>query len=88
MLAFHGKYAEAAKIYKRLGLEHRALTMYTDLRMFDLANEFLSAGDDADRKGLIKKIDSITLINANKIHLSNLLQPDGNENPTDSRLIK
>ena len=55
VLAFHGKYAEAAKIYKRLGLEHRALTMYTDLRMFDLANEFLSAGDDADRKGLIKK---------------------------------
>ena len=55
VLAFQGKYAEAAKIYKKLGLEHRALTMYTDLRMFDLANEFLSAGDDADRKGLIKK---------------------------------
>jgi hypothetical protein len=29
--------------------------MYTDLRMFDLAGEFLSAGDDADRKSLIRK---------------------------------
>ena len=26
-------------MYKKLGQEHRALTMYTDLRMFDLANE-------------------------------------------------
>ena len=55
VLAFYGKYAEAAKIYKKQGQEHRALTMYTDLRMFDLANEYLSSGDSADRKSLIKK---------------------------------
>ena len=54
-MAFQGKYAEAAKVYKKLGQEQRALTMYTDLRMFDLANEFLSGGDDADRKSLIRK---------------------------------
>ena len=55
VLAFQGKYSDAAKIYKKLGQEHRALTMYTDLRMFDLANEYLSSGDNADRKNLIKK---------------------------------
>jgi intraflagellar transport protein 122 len=31
------------------------LTMYTDLRMFDLANEYLGSGDSADRRLLIKK---------------------------------
>ena len=36
-------------MYKKLGQEHRALTMYTDLRMFDLANEYLSARDNTDR---------------------------------------
>ena len=55
VLAFHGKYADAAKLYKKLGQEHRALTMYTDLRMFDLANEYLTSADSADRKALIKK---------------------------------
>ena len=55
VLAYYGKYGEAAKIYKKMGQEHKALTMYTDLRMFDLANEYLSSGDSADRKVLIKK---------------------------------
>lgn len=35
--ALQGKYADAAKIYKKIGQPSRALTMYTDLRMFDLA---------------------------------------------------
>lgn len=35
--ALQGKYAEAAKVYKKIGQPSRALTMYTDLRMFDLA---------------------------------------------------
>ena len=39
--AFQGRFAEAAKLYKKCGQESRALTMYTDLRMFDLANEYL-----------------------------------------------
>ena len=36
-------------MYKKLGQEHRALTMYTDLRMFNLTNEYLIAGDNTDR---------------------------------------
>jgi len=35
--ALQGKYADAAKVYKKVGQPSRALTMYTDLRMFDLA---------------------------------------------------
>ena len=32
-----GKYAEAAKVYKKSGYTSYAMNMYTDLRMFDLA---------------------------------------------------
>jgi hypothetical protein len=56
VLAFHGKYADAAKLYKKLNQEHRALTMYTDLRMFDLANEYLTSADSADRKAVFRSL--------------------------------
>lgn len=35
--AYQGKFHEAAKIYKRTGHESKALSMYTDLRMFEYA---------------------------------------------------
>ena len=35
--AVQGKFSEAARIYKKIGQPSRAMTMYTDLRMFDLA---------------------------------------------------
>lgn len=35
--AYQGKFHEAAKLYKKAGQEHKALNMYTDLRMFDYA---------------------------------------------------
>lgn len=35
--AYQGKFHEAAKLYKRTGHEPRALSMYTDLRMFEYA---------------------------------------------------
>ena len=52
-----GKFGDAAKLYKKTGQEQKALTMYTDLRMFDLANEYLGSGEgnDVERKLLIKK---------------------------------
>jgi hypothetical protein len=34
--AFDGKFSDAAKLYKKVGQEQKALSMYTDLRMFDL----------------------------------------------------
>ncbi len=56
VLAFQGKFFDAAKLYKKSGQEQKALTMYTDLRMFDQANEYLSsAADSSERKMLIKK---------------------------------
>uniref|UniRef100_A0A8C3Y9S5 Intraflagellar transport protein 122 homolog n=1 Tax=Catharus ustulatus TaxID=91951 RepID=A0A8C3Y9S5_CATUS len=53
--AYQGKFQEAAKLYKRSGHENLALEMYSDLRMFDHAKEFLGSGDPKDTKMLIKK---------------------------------
>ncbi|XP_075229721.1 intraflagellar transport protein Oseg1 isoform X2 [Lycorma delicatula] len=55
ILAYRGKFKEAARVYQRCTQEHRALAMYTDLRMFDLAQEFLGSGDNIDRKALLRK---------------------------------
>jgi intraflagellar transport protein 122 len=35
--AYQNKFSEAAKCFKRAGEEHLAMTMFTDLRMFDQA---------------------------------------------------
>ncbi|XP_041281754.1 intraflagellar transport protein 122 homolog isoform X4 [Onychostruthus taczanowskii] len=53
--AYQGKFQEAAKLYKRSGRESLALEMYSELRMFDHAKEFLGSGDPKDTKMLIKK---------------------------------
>lgn len=54
-LAFAGKFKEAARLYQKSGYSNKALAMYSDLRMFDLAQEFLKEGDSADRKELVRK---------------------------------
>ena len=38
--AVQGKFADAARIYKKIGQPSRAMTMYTDLCMFDLAKVY------------------------------------------------
>ncbi|NWQ60244.1 IF122 protein, partial [Neopipo cinnamomea] len=53
--AYQGKFHEAAKLYKRSGHPNMALEMYTDLRMFDHAKDFLGSEDPKDTKMLIKK---------------------------------
>ncbi|XP_010017856.1 PREDICTED: intraflagellar transport protein 122 homolog, partial [Nestor notabilis] len=53
--AYQGKFHEAAKLYRKSGHENLALEMYSDLRMFDHAKDFLGSGDPKDTKILIKK---------------------------------
>nr|XP_005997893.1 PREDICTED: intraflagellar transport protein 122 homolog [Latimeria chalumnae] len=53
--SYQGKFHEAAKLYKKSGNKNRALNMYTDLRMFEYAKEFLGSGDPKDTKVFITK---------------------------------
>lgn len=41
VLAYEGKFKDAARIYQKWGFEQKAFNMYTDLRMFDLAQVIL-----------------------------------------------
>lgn len=40
-----GKYREAARLYQKAGLQQYALNMYSDLRMFDMAQEFITGSN-------------------------------------------
>jgi len=53
--AFRGKFAEAARYYKKAGQVNNAMHMYSDLRMFEQAKEFMDGGDPNDKKMLITK---------------------------------
>uniref|UniRef100_A0A8D8X4M2 Intraflagellar transport protein 122 homolog n=1 Tax=Cacopsylla melanoneura TaxID=428564 RepID=A0A8D8X4M2_9HEMI len=56
LLALDGKFKEAAKLYMKGEQGHKAVTMYSDLRMFDLAQEYLGAeSKNVDQKLLLKK---------------------------------
>ncbi|CAG0883204.1 unnamed protein product [Darwinula stevensoni] len=55
VLAYKGKFADAAKLFKKASQEQKALEMYTDLRMFDLAQEYVGSGEGIDQRQLIKK---------------------------------
>ena len=47
--ACQGRFDEAAKVYKRVGAENKALNMYTDLRKFDLAKVYFLRSKDNNR---------------------------------------
>lgn len=48
VLAMKGKFKEAARLYQKAGEQGKALTMYTDLRMFDEAQEYLNPENNND----------------------------------------
>lgn len=50
-----GRLREAAKLYQKAGLQQQALNMYSDLRMFDIAQEFVSSGNSQDRISLLRR---------------------------------
>ncbi|XP_069142693.1 intraflagellar transport protein 122 homolog isoform X2 [Argopecten irradians] len=52
---YQGKFHEGAKLYKKANHEHKAMNMYTDLRMFEYAKEYIGSGDPLDKKMLITK---------------------------------
>jgi len=53
--AYRGKFSEAARFYKKTGQGAQAMHMYSDLRMFEQAKEFMDSGDPNDKKLLITK---------------------------------
>jgi intraflagellar transport protein 122 len=55
ILAYSGKFKEAARLYKKAGHSQKALQMYSDMRMFDLAQEYLEEGDSPERRELVRR---------------------------------
>ncbi|KAK3103245.1 hypothetical protein FSP39_017787 [Pinctada imbricata] len=53
--SYQGKFQEAAKLYKKASVEQKAMNMFTDLRMFEHAKEYIGSGDPLDKKMLITK---------------------------------
>ncbi|XP_077265582.1 intraflagellar transport protein Oseg1 [Temnothorax americanus] len=50
-----GRLRDAAKLYQKAGLQQYALDMYSDLRMFDIAQEFIASGNTQDRTVLLRR---------------------------------
>ena len=53
--AYQKNFQEAAKLYKKSGHPGRAMDLFTDLRQFDFAKEFLAESDAEHVKQLIEK---------------------------------
>lgn len=53
--AFKGNFQDAAKMYKKSGNEAKAMAMFSDLRQFENAKDFLTSSDPKNVKGLIKR---------------------------------
>lgn len=53
--AHSGKHKAAARFFEKCSLSAKALEMYTDLRMFDLAQEFIRDGSTEEKKNLVRK---------------------------------
>ena len=55
VMAYRGYYNDSAKLYRQSGNDNKAVTMYSDLRMFDQAQELLSTSDSQDKMQLTKR---------------------------------
>ncbi|KAK2571545.1 Intraflagellar transport protein 122-like protein [Acropora cervicornis] len=53
--AYQGKFHEAGKLYKKTGNDEKAMEMFTDLRQFEYAKDFIGSSDPKNVKQLIKK---------------------------------
>lgn len=52
--AYQSKFGEAAKSFRKAGEENLAMQMFTDLRMFDMAKEYIS-GANMDKNSIMLK---------------------------------
>nr|XP_037271005.1 LOW QUALITY PROTEIN: intraflagellar transport protein 122 homolog [Rhipicephalus microplus] len=55
VMAQQGRFSEAARLYKKAGRNSKAVDMYTDLRMFELAQEYLGSDETLDTRQLMLK---------------------------------
>jgi intraflagellar transport protein 122 len=53
--AYQGKFSEAARLYRENNESQKAVAMYADLRMFDLAQEYLSEGESTNKSQLLRR---------------------------------
>jgi len=54
VMAYRGYFGEAAKLYRQSRNDDKAVAMYTDLRMFEQAQEYMSS-DSQNKMQLTKK---------------------------------
>jgi intraflagellar transport protein 122 len=54
VMAYRGYFAEAAKLYRQSKNDNKAVSMYTDLKMFEQAQEYMSS-DSQNKMQLTKK---------------------------------
>ncbi|XP_065829391.1 intraflagellar transport protein 122 homolog [Oscarella lobularis] len=53
--AYEGKHQDAARLYKKAGFAAKAMDLFSDLRQFEYAKEFMTGSDQTEVKQLIKK---------------------------------
>ncbi|KIH58130.1 hypothetical protein ANCDUO_11671 [Ancylostoma duodenale] len=55
VLCYEGKFQEAAALYRANGDDNRAMQLFTDLRMFDEAQEVMASASGETQRMLMRK---------------------------------
>lgn len=63
ILAYRNQLNEASKLYKQAGEEEKAVNMFTDMRMFDQAQELIRSDSHFKKSLAMKKADWVKNIN-------------------------